>query len=70
MKPGMNSFKKTQVHHFWIWLCTDSHEWATYISTCPSETSTEQGHYFLNYSAAVADFNKRVKQCSKQRVLV
>jgi hypothetical protein len=71
MKVGMTVLKKTQVSNHWIWLCTDSNqEWATYISVSPSETSTEYGHYFLTQSAAVTDFNKRVKQFSKHLLTV
>lgn len=70
MKPGMKVIKNVQVNNRWVWLCEESlagqgcREWATYVSASPNDTQTEHGHYFVNYSNAVTDFDARVKACS------
>jgi len=67
MKPGMKVIKSVEGNNRWVWLCEESltgqgcREWATYVSASPNDTQTENGHYFVNYSNAEADFNSRVQ---------
>jgi len=66
MKLGMTVLKKQQVKDRWVWLCEEllpgqgCREWATYISVLPDETRTEYGHYFVNKSNAVQDYQTRL----------
>lgn len=74
MKAGMKVIEKQQVgvrgaspkESRWVWLCEESlpgqgcREWATYVSTSPDAAETEHGHYFVNYSNAVQDYQIRL----------
>lgn len=66
MKAGMKVIEKQQVGDRWVWLCEESlpgqgcREWATYVSTSLNAVETEHGHYFVNYSNAVQDYQTRL----------